>query len=52
MDEFEIKSKVEQLLFKYMDGGSFEDGYISDLFNVKQLRDDIIKLIKDIKKGE
>lgn len=52
MEESKIKEKVEKLLVKYMDGTNFEDGYISDLYNVKSLRDDIIKLIEENIKEE
>ena len=45
----DIKEQVENMLMKYMDiPETFEEGYISDLFNVVPLRDDIIKLIDDI----
>lgn len=49
----EIQKDVENLLMNYMDGthNGFEKGYILDLFDVKPLRDDIIKLIKIIIKS-
>lgn len=38
------------MLMKYIDGSyDFEHGYIPDLYNVNDLRDDIIKLIEEIK---
>ena len=41
-----IKNEVETILWKYMDGENFTDGYIPDLYEVAPLRDDIVKLIQ------
>jgi hypothetical protein len=46
IDEFNIKSKVELILLKYMDGNNFNNGYIPDLYDVRPLRDEIVNLIR------
>lgn len=43
---YRIKSDIENLLFRFMDGEDFNSGYIVDTHNPEDLRDILIEYIE------